>query len=196
MAADDYEDLPNAAWAKLTQAANDPTHLLRLMALATVTPDGRPSNRTLVLRGADQALETAWFHTDKRSPKMIHLAHVPYVSAIGYDERAHIQIRLEGKVTLHHDDALANQHWEQASLAVRHAYSLPIGPGEPLVQHDPRARTMRTDHTAGESDRGRVNFVVIQLQVESIDWLQLLAAGQIRAVMRRGRGWKPEPLAP
>lgn len=77
-----YSELPDAAWAKLEQAANDPTQMLRLMAVATVTSDGKPSNRMLVLRGADHQTGMVWFHTDKRSPKMSHLSRVPYVSAM------------------------------------------------------------------------------------------------------------------
>lgn len=99
-------------------------------------------------------------------------------------------------MTLHHDDELARRHWEQASLVVRHAYGLPIGPGQPLAQHDPRAQAMRTQHAQGEDDRARENFVVIQVEVDSLDWLQIGEAGQLRALMSRDQHWQPKPLAP
>jgi len=169
---------------------------LRPMAVATVTSDGKPSNRTLVLRGADRSSGLVWFHTDRRSPKMRHLEARPYVSALGYDAHDQVQIRLDGEVTLHYDDRLTNHHWEQVSMAVRYAYGLPHGPGEPLQQPDPRFQVMHRQQELGEVHRARENFVVIQVRVDTIDWLQVGSTGQIRAVLRAATGWKAEPLVP
>lgn len=191
-----YDAIPETVWAKLERAANDPAQILRLMAVATVTPDGKPSNRTLVLRGADPYSGLIWFHTDRRSPKVHHLKERSYLSALAYDQQEHMQIRVDGQATLHQNDALAERHWEQASLAVRHAYGLPHTAGEPLHQPDPKLQVMRQQHKLGSADQGRHNFVVIQVQVESIDWLQVGTTGQIRAILRAANGWKAEPLVP
>ena len=191
-----YDAIPDAVWSKLSHAANDPAQLLRLMAVATVTPDGQPSNRTLVLRGVDRTSGVAWFHTDRRAPKLHHLKQRPYLSALGYDEHDHVQIRLDGTVTLHHDDRLAERHWEQVSMAVRHAYGLEHAPGEPLQLPDPRSQAMQHEQELGQSDRGRQNFVVIQVQIETIDWLQIGATDQIRAILRAHGDWKAEPVTP
>lgn len=191
-----YDAIPNTVWAKLSRVADDPALRLRLMAVATVTPDGRPSNRTLVLRGADKPSGLVWFHTDRRSPKMHHLRARPYISALGYDEHDHVQIRVDGEVTLHENDALAERHWEQVSAAVRHAYGLPHAPGEPIQQRDPRLQAMRQHQKLGSADHGRHNFVVMQVRVEVIDWLQIGSLGQVRAILRAATGWSAEPLVP
>jgi hypothetical protein len=191
-----YEAIPERAWARLSLAANNPADMLRLMAVATVGPDGKPSNRTLVLRGADQASGLVWFHTDRRSPKMLHIQHRPFLSALGYDGGDQVQIRVDGEATLHQNDSLADCHWEQVSMAVRYAYGLPRGPGEPLPHPDPRSHAMHRHQKLGQPERGRDNFVVIQVRVEAIDWLQISSAGQSRAVLRADGGWKVQPLTP
>jgi len=191
-----YDTILDAAWTKLSRAANDPAHMLRLMAVATVAPDGKPSNRTLVLRGADRASGIVWFHTDRRSPKVLHLMQRPCISALGYDGHDQVQIRLDGPVTLHQDDALAEHQWQQVSMALRFAYAFPHAPGRLLKQPDPRLQKMQVEHDAGESERGRENFVVIQVRVEVIDWLQISHTRQRRAILRAGKGWKSEPLVP
>jgi len=191
-----YDAIPDAVWTKLSRAADDPALQLRLMAVATVTPDGKPSNRTLVLRGADKPSGLVWFHTDRRSPKMHHLRERPQISALGYDQHDHVQIRLDGEVTLHETDALADSHWEQVSMAVRHAYSSQFAPGEPIQQPDPRLQVMRQQQKLGPADHGRHNFVVMQVRVEVIDWLQVGSMSQVRAILRAAKDWKAEPLVP
>ena len=191
-----YDAMPAEVWTRLSVAADDPAQRLRLMAVATVTPEGRPSTRTLVLRGADRTSGLVWFHTDRRSPKLRHLEARPYVSALGYDEHDVVQVRLDGAVSLHLDDRLADHHWEQVGMAVRYAYGLPHGPGEPLRQPDPRFQVIRRQQKLGELHHGRENFVVIQVRVETIDWLQVGPTGQVRAVLHAATGWKAEPLVP
>ena len=191
-----YDAIPDAAWTKLFRAANDPTLAVRLMAVATVAPDGKPSNRTLVLRGADKQSGLVWFYTDRRSPKMHHLKHQPHVSILGYDERDHVQIRLDGEATLHENDELADRHWEQVSMTLRHAYSSPHAPGEPIRQPDPRLEMMSRQRDQGPADHGRDNFVVLQVRVVEIDWLQVGPKGQVRAILRAATGWKAHALAP
>jgi general stress protein 26 len=191
-----YESLPDAAWNRLNQAANDPRQPMRLMSVATVTPQGRPSNRILVLRGADRAAGLLWFHADRRSPKIAHLKERPYMSVLGYEEEGQVQIRADGEVTLHHHDVLADRHWEQASMAVRRAYGLPEGPGESIHQPDPRSQMMRKEQNLGNPEHGRENFIVLQLRVEVLDWLQVGANGQVRAVMHSADGFKPRPVVP
>lgn len=192
----DYHMMPDVAWTKLSHAANDPSQSLRLMTVATVDNQGKPSNRTLVLRGADRASGLIWFHTDRRSPKIQHLKAQPHVSALAYDQNDCVQIRLDGPATLHQNDALAQRHWEQASLAVRYAYALPQGPGKPVQHADPKFQSMHSAQQHGHVEEGRQNFVVIQVQVEMIDWLQVASTGQRRALLRVDTGWKAQPLTP
>jgi general stress protein 26 len=195
----DYPDIAEAVWTKLAHAANDASCSMRLMAVATVDVSGNPCNRTLVLRGADRDSGRIWFHTDRRSPKIQHLKARPCISALAYDEHDRVQIRLDGHVTLHKDDATAQRHWEQTSMVVRFAYGVSPGPGATLnsAPHpDPRLHAMRAQHARGRLTDGRQNFVVIEAQVEIIDWIQITDVGQRRAMLRAETGWTPQPLVP
>jgi pyridoxamine 5'-phosphate oxidase len=192
-----YESLLEGIWTRLRRAADDPSSPLRLMSVATSNVNGRPSNRTLVLRGADRDAALIWFHTDRRSPKLTHLKANPYVSSVVYDPENRVQIRLDGKVTLHQGDSIAKHHWEQVSMAVRSAYGLPQGPGNRIEQPDPRAQVISQQIKSGRAEDGWQNFTVIEVAVDVIDWLQLgYGNQQRRAVLRAETGWKVEPLKP
>lgn len=191
-----YDAIARTAWQMLSNAADDPTQRLRLLVAATVTPEGKPSTRTVVLRGADENSGLLWFHSDRRSPKVRHLKQRPSISVLGYDPEQQVQIRLDGEATLHFDDALAQRHWQQVSMVMQHAYGQPHAPGEPVEQPDPRLQAMRRDDDRGKAERGRQNFMVIEMRVEVIDWLQIGADGQTRAILRASSRWQAEPLAP
>lgn len=76
-------------------ASDNPT----AMALATVTPEGRPDARMVICRGFD--FERGWivFYTDRRSPKGNQLRERPRASAVFHWNSLQRQIRLEGPVT-------------------------------------------------------------------------------------------------
>ena len=158
------------------------------MAVATIGSEGNPCNRMLVLRGAARDTSRIWFHTDRRSPKIHHLQARPYVSALAYDDHDRVQIRVNGRVTLHKDDAVAQRHWEQTSMVVRFAYGMSPAPGAAangaVRPADPRLLSMHQQHAQGRLSAGRQNFVVIEVEVETIDWLQIADSGQRRALLR------------
>jgi pyridoxamine 5'-phosphate oxidase len=81
-------------WMKEAVAAeiNDPN----AMVVATATPDGRPSLRTVLLKGADP--RGFVFYTNKTSRKGDEMAANPHVSLLFYWKSLHRQIRIEGVV--------------------------------------------------------------------------------------------------
>ena len=192
----EYESLSREVWHRLHAAADDPSHPMRLLTLATIDDQGRPDARILVLRGADCLLRCLWFHTDARSAKVKELANFPFACAIGYDSRDGVQLRIRGNVKLHRDCELAERHWEQTDFHVRHAYAVPSKPGEPLSRPDPLMRLHRDQLAAGDLAQARRNFAVIELVISEIEWLQVSDVGDRRAVMRAADGWKITPLAP
>jgi pyridoxamine 5'-phosphate oxidase len=81
-------------WMKEAVAAeiNDPN----AMVLATATPAGRPSLRTVLLKGVDP--RGFVFYTNKTSRKGDEIAANPHVSLLFYWKSLHRQIRIEGTV--------------------------------------------------------------------------------------------------
>jgi pyridoxamine 5'-phosphate oxidase len=84
------------------------------MALATATPDGRPSARMVLLRGADEG--GFRFHTNYESRKGEELAANPYAALLFHWQSLGRQVRVEGRV-------------EQVSAAESEAYfrTRPLG---------------------------------------------------------------------
>jgi pyridoxamine 5'-phosphate oxidase len=66
------------------------------MALATTTPDGRPSARMVLLRGHDD--HGVVFFTNRKSRKARELADNPRAALVLYWQPLHRQVRIEGVV--------------------------------------------------------------------------------------------------
>ena len=191
-----YDVLADEAWARLVEAADDPTHPMRLFLLATVDALGVPDARLMVLRGAGRSLGKIWFYTDRRSEKVDQLRKRPELCAVTYDRRDGVQLRLRGAATIHELNSAAAQHWSQTSAAVRALYASPDAPGRPLRLPDPRLMTIKHALDAGAEALARQNFAVIETLVQTIEWLQLKDDDQRRAILHASTGWAVQPLAP
>lgn len=192
----DYADIGNEAWRRLNTAADDQEHPLRLFTVATVDERLKADARLLVLRGASRDDACLWFHTDVRSRKTAQVRTHSSACAVAYDWRDGIQLRVRGTVSVHCTDELADWHWEQTDVAVRYAYAISQTPGQALSPHDPRTEAHRRRLHAGDDLAGRENFAVLEIAVESIDWLQLDPVGDRRAILYAANDWRAEPLVP
>jgi general stress protein 26 len=189
-----YDALADEAWARLEQAGDDPNHPMRLLVMATVGATGSPEARLMVLRGANRRLGKLWFYTDGRSKKVEHLRQRPQITAVTWDAAMGVQLRLRGAATTDVSGALADQHWSQASMALRALYASPQAPGSPLHPPDPRLAGMKRSMDAGDEATARSNFAVIEITLESIEWLQIVDEEQRRAIMLATEGWAVQPI--
>ena len=82
------------AWFDEAKAANLP--LPEAMTLATVTPDGKPSARMVLLKQVDE--DGFVFFTNYKSPKAEQLDANPYAALVFYWPRLDRQVRVEGSV--------------------------------------------------------------------------------------------------
>jgi len=179
---------------RLRHAADDRHDPMRLAVVATVGTDGAPRARTLVVRGATDDIDRLWFHTDVRASKVVELRRDPRLCAVVYDERDGVQITVQGVAALHTDGPVAEAHWLQVDLATQHLYQSERAPGaiqsEGIPETDPRTRAaLRRLDLQIDDSRVRRNFAVIEMRIDSIDWLQTLASGVRRALLRRDTGW-------
>jgi pyridoxamine 5'-phosphate oxidase len=83
---------------------NDPN----AMIVATTTPDGHPSLRTILLKGVDE--RGFVFYTNKESRKGDELGANPNVALLFFWKSLHRQIRIEGTVE-HVTDAEADSYY-------------------------------------------------------------------------------------
>ncbi|MBC8165349.1 MAG: pyridoxamine 5'-phosphate oxidase family protein [Bryobacteraceae bacterium] len=96
----DLTQLFDEVWTRVTRGVHDRHAPARHPTLATVTPDGRPQARTVVLRAADKVAGTVHVHTDLQSGKVRDLRATPFAALHVWDASAHLQLRLEAQVTI------------------------------------------------------------------------------------------------
>jgi len=177
------DEILRDVWSRLERGMADPQSALQSAALATQSPAG-PAVRTVVLRAVDESARTLTCHTDKRSSKVADLATDARVAWMFYDPDARLQMRLCGSAVIHDSDARAEKRWRSAPPVTRRYYCTVAPPGSELRQSDtgliPGLESR--DPTMEESERyGRPHFVVLDTEVERIDWLWLPGNGHRRA---------------
>lgn len=165
--------------------------------LATSTARG-PSARYVVLRQVDRDRGVLGFHTDRRSEKWTELERDPRVALCFYGQS--VQVRAEGRAVLHHDDAVAELAWKRTGLMSRRCYLAEAAPGTvaPVPTSGLPAHLSKDRPTEAESAGGRVNFAVVTVPLQRIEWLHLAFEGHRRARFARvGQGpWRGEWLVP
>lgn len=191
---DHYENLDavlNTAWQVLLDGAMDRRTVAHTPTIVTISDDGRPRARTVVLRGCERDTCQLRFHTDRRSSKIAALRADPRAMLHVYDPGAKVQLQLDCRAELHIDDQISIAAWDAAQAMSRICYQVSKAPGTEietpgLAQFDP-------DTTNG----GAENFMVVTLNVEAIEWLFLDARGHRRArFTRSGGSWDGKWLVP
>jgi pyridoxamine 5'-phosphate oxidase len=174
------------------------THSLHAAAryaqLATVRPDGRPANRTVVVRellGSDGRLVAI---TDARSPKAGQLAAMPWAELCWYFPDTREQFRLLGQVTsVGPDDAtelaaVRKRHWGWLPEPSKRSFTWPK-PGLP------RAAAAAFEGKAPAEPPPF--FVLLVLDPVQVDHLDLREQPHARMRYVRDAGlWSIEPINP
>lgn len=112
----------------------------RYLQLATVRPDGRPANRTVVFRGFLDDTDHLVFITDARSEKVHHITHLAWGEVCWYLPKTREQFRLAGPLTVV-DPATTDpvlqrarhQWWQTMSDAARIQFAWPT-PRQPRAE--------------------------------------------------------------
>lgn len=181
-------DLRAEAEAALAEGLRSRKSPWRCLSLATVGPDGYPQARHVVLRGFDPLARCLRFHTDVRSPKWAELARNPHVAVLGYDPARQLQIRLRGRATCHHRDALAREAWQKSHVMSRACYAAAHAPGTEL-------EGAPSNPVYGE--QGQAHFGAVVIEYGEMDVLKLSSAGHRRACFGwTGKTYRETWLAP
>ncbi len=169
-------DFISAALARLASGARGRRSDFHVIGIATLGADGAPRLRSVVLRSFEPHGVRLTFHTDSRSAKFAELSRDRRAAILAYDAGAKLQIRIEGQVELHSDDADSAAVWRGLPDGARQIYRGARAPG---MRAEPRG----LDDTIGEEDAER-HFAVCRLAASMIDVLYLRAAGHRRAIGR------------
>lgn len=175
--------LNEQVWTGLVRGAHDRRAPARHPTLATVTCDGLPSVRTVVLRSVDRPTACLDIHTDLLSAKVAELRARPHAALHVWDQSAHLQVRLDADVAIL-SGAEAAGTWARVPEESRTSYGSIPEPGQPI--ESALAHTKNSDPDA---------FAVLRLQVLKIDALHL-GREHRRARFDRSNGWQGQWLVP
>ena len=167
------------AWIKTKTKKNHP---FRYVTLSTVSPDGLPEARVVVLRQFDAANYTFRIYTDARTPKMKSINATPTVELLFYDHRKLTQIRVKATCEEQkHDAALFAQQHE----AAQKDYTTAVPPGTPLKGMDQLEYTEEN------------HFTVLTFKAIQIDYLRLKRPNHQRAIFNLNAGqWEGSFVTP
>ncbi len=174
-------------WKTLLRATVDKKHPWRVVSFSTSGPNG-PAARSVILRGVLAAERRLVFYTDRRSAKMTDLAHCPNVALLFWNPKANTQLRVCGNAFAESSELIVNDLWLRIPDHARKDYATLSAPGHALDSsqsgHDLRA--------------ARSNFVVLNVQVEEMEWLSLSREGHQRTLFTLDEAgqWQPQALVP
>ncbi|MEM9356013.1 MAG: pyridoxamine 5'-phosphate oxidase family protein [Pseudomonadota bacterium] len=189
---ENIHELPAWCWDQMRRAAKDRRSEFRWLNLATVDSDGLPQVRTVVVREAVQSEHRVSFHTDMRSKKVAELTDHKAVALHLHSRRHAVQMRMAG-LAVFSSEQRRERAWQTLHEGAKATYAQSLSPGSTIEPDVPRLN----DGTPSTDD-GFSNFVVFDVWITSIDWLQLDSSGHRRALItcQPGGGHKATWLAP
>lgn len=177
------DTLLDQVWARLSRGVGDRHAAARHPTLATLSPDGMPQLRTVVLRGADRGAGVLEVHTDLHSAKVAALRRHPQAGLHVWDAGAHLQTRIEAQALILSGAEVA-AIWARVPDPSRQAYGTRPAPGTPIG-----------DALAYDKPADPAAFAVLRLTITAIDALHL-GPRHRRARYTRETGWQGQWLAP
>ena len=183
MSGDELTTIIDQIWVGFTNAINQVKHPWRFPVLGTHGING-PDVRTMVLRSVNASIREITVQTDIRSAKIPDLRKDPRVAWHFYDAKSKVQVRAQGRMTVHHNDQIARDAWLTIPEANKRNYSSIIAPGTPINNRELGQAVSGSDTYALE------NFAVLSTGITSIDWLQLRSEYHQRALFQwTGNDW-------
>lgn len=187
---DSLAAIADEAWARLARGAADRRTAFHQMQLATLTPQGWPDLRRVILRAVDPAERRIGFHTDQRSAKAADIMADGRVALHLWDPRAELQLRLWGQAAIETEGAAVEAAWARLAPHQRRVYFRAHAPGTAL--RDPA----EADPADTPPPEGHGAFALVAVTVARFEWLHLRATGHRRARFDWQKGWTGRWLAP
>ncbi|WP_069262068.1 pyridoxamine 5'-phosphate oxidase family protein [Paraburkholderia nodosa] len=188
------EQIYNRIWDCLAAAVREDKHPFKVMQAATVSLDGAPNVRTVLLRSAIEPQNVLTFHTDLRSPKIAELRREPRIALVGVDPVHNLQVRVSGETRILCDGQARLDAWRSSPDHDLVVYRTRLPPGTPMIHADD---ALDETHVPGPGE-GLRHFGVVEVRPTRLDWLDLSAADLHRRALyvRRGDTWVDSWVAP
>jgi pyridoxamine 5'-phosphate oxidase len=153
-------------WDELKNATVHKSSPFKYLNLSTVAPDNSPDSRFVVLRDVIAEKRLLYIHTDIRSEKVLQIKKNPSVALSAYDESTKVQLRFKGLCKLLHKDSFTEEILQKMSMEAKKLYGLDIPGGTKGAHNIQETATF-------DADAVLKNFVVLEVRVSEVKWLQL-----------------------
>jgi len=172
------------AMRELVNGHSKKRHPFRYFVLAT-NENGKPRQRTVVLRKTllDSSLV---IYTDKRTQKIKDIQNNSEFSALFYDSKKLLQIRIEGKAELITDKQQIATYWQTVQESSKKDYTTNRAPGTSIKNPDDVGYEPKENY-----------FCPVKLIPNTIEYLRLKRPNHLRVLFSRNDiGWSGDFLVP
>jgi pyridoxamine 5'-phosphate oxidase len=165
-------------WNELNLSLNTSNHPFHIFSVSTIK-DNKPDARNVVLRSVEKEKRTITFHTDKRSKKIKQIYNSPDTCALFYDQQKKIQLRIYGKISINDDSNNIKERWNKSRDMSKLCYLNKISPGDKISSSK---EYLYEKDDLNNINTGINNFSIIDINIESIDFLNLNHKGHERII--------------
>ena len=182
-------------YKELENGIHDGKHEYHCFYISTIQLHA-PQIRTVVLRSLDKEKNNIAFHSDLRSNKIKEIRSNNNVSALFYDKKRRIQIRLQGKAFIEENSYKLKKIWSSMRRESKLCYMGPFAPGEKLDHFQPNLPIHNGQSITPENDMiGYKNFCRVTTNIEKLDWLKLDHRGHRRILFYFHNSLQPTWIA-
>ena len=182
-------------WKNINLGIQKAKHDYHSFVFSTVLKNS-PNSRTVILRDFDENKPAIWFHSDRRSKKILHLEENEKVSALFYDKFRKVQLRINGIADIEEDIEHNKRIWDSMRPEGKLCYMGPYAPSQKINQFEPNT-LKKSAHDLDKKDEhlGLSRFCRIRIKIKKLDWLKLDYKGHQRLEFKFGKKVKTQWIA-
>ena len=179
----DLGEFLNHAWSLLTRGVADPKSVAKNPTFSTISEEGFPTMRTVVLRRADRIANCLEIHTDIQTNKVFSLKKNNLAGLHFWIPKAKFQIRASVIVDILTGSKVKDQ-WNKIPMQSRVSYGSKPCPGIEINGPFDYQKNPKQD-----------NFAVLRCDIRELDLLYLGTLHQ-RAIYTNANFWEGKWVAP
>ena len=182
-------------WKNINLGIQKAKHDYHSFVFSTVSKNS-PDSRTVILRDFDENKPAIWFHSDRRSKKILHLEENENVSALFYDKSRKVQLRINGIADIEEDIEHNKKIWDSMRPESKLCYMGPYAPSQKISQFEPNTLE-KSAHDLDKEDEhlGLSRFCRIRIKIKKLDWIKLDYKGHQRLEFKFGKRTKTQWIA-
>ena len=185
----------NSEWENINLGIQKAKHDYHSFVFSTVSKNS-PDSKTVILRDFDEDKPAIWFHSDKRSKKILHLEDNKNVSALFYDKSRKAQLRINGIADIEEDIEHNKKIWDSMKPESKLCYMGPYAPSQKINQFEPNTLEKSAHDLDKENEHlGLSRFCRIRIKIKKLDWLKLDYKGHQRLEFKFGKRTKTQWIA-